>query len=223
MISGANRGIGRTIATRLLDSGFRLSLGVRHPETIGSQTDERRFIQYYEATDPASAAKWVKATIAHFGRIDAVVANAGIYREVAIDDGSESDLDDLWNINVKGPFRLVRAAWPYLKSSGCGRVIAIASMSGKRVRSARATGYAMSKFALMALVHGARHSGWPHGIRATAICPAYVATDMTSKVVDVPPEQMTSPEMIADLVSVALRAPNTAVIPEIPVSWTLEP
>ncbi len=55
------------------------------------------------------------------------------------------------------------------------------------------TGYSMSKFALVALIRGVRHSGWPHGLRAAAICPGYVATDMTADA-DFPATAMTSPE-----------------------------
>jgi NAD(P)-dependent dehydrogenase (short-subunit alcohol dehydrogenase family) len=99
----------------------------------------------------------------------------------------------MWDVNVKGPWRLIQTAFPHLKASGAGRVVAVASMSGKRVKSATMTGYSMSKFALVGLIRGVRHSGWAHGLRATAICPGYVATDMTADA-DFPAAAMTSPE-----------------------------
>jgi len=224
MVSGASRGIGRAVAERLHADGYRLSLGMRTPSAgIAGMEFERPLVSAYEASDARTAQAWVDATVKRFGRLDAVVASAGIYRDADVESGSEADLDAMWDVNVKGPWRLIRAAFPHLKRSGAGRVVAIASMSGKRLKSARMTGYAMSKFALMALIHGVRHSGWPHGIRATAICPGYVATDMTSDVVAMPPTAMTPPATIAALVSTAIGLPNEATMPELAVNCVLEP
>jgi NAD(P)-dependent dehydrogenase (short-subunit alcohol dehydrogenase family) len=128
----------------------------------------------------------------------------------------------MWDVNVKGPWRLIQAAFPALKASGAGRVVAVASMSGKRVKSATMTGYSMSKFALVGLIRGIRHSGWAHGLRATAICPGYVATDMTADA-DFPAAAMTSPETIASLASLAIGLPNEATMPELAVNCVLEP
>ncbi len=68
-----------------------------------------------------------------FGQIDALVNNAGILRMVDFDQGTEDDLDDLWAVNVKAPFRLIRAALPHLKATGAGRVVNIASTDAKAV------------------------------------------------------------------------------------------
>jgi NAD(P)-dependent dehydrogenase (short-subunit alcohol dehydrogenase family) len=224
MVSGASRGIGRAVAERLYADGYRMSLGMRTPPAaIAGMERERLLLSGYEAGDAKTALAWVDATVGRFGRIDAVVANAGIYLDADVESGSEADLDAMWDVNVKGPWRLIQAAIPHLKRSGAGRVVAIASMSGKRLKSAQMTGYAMSKFALMALIHGVRHSGWPHGIRATAICPGYVATDMTSDVVALPLTAMTPPSTIAALASMAIGLPNEATMPELAVNCVLEP
>jgi NAD(P)-dependent dehydrogenase (short-subunit alcohol dehydrogenase family) len=160
--------------------------------------------------------------MARFGRIDAVVANAGIGLDSDVETGSEADLDVMWDVNVKGPWRLIQAAFPHLKASGAGRVVAVASMSGKRVKSAPMTGYSMSKFALVALIRGVRHSGWAHGLRATAICPGYVATDMSADA-DFPTAAMTPPDTIAALAALAIGLPNEATMPELAVNCVLEP
>jgi NAD(P)-dependent dehydrogenase (short-subunit alcohol dehydrogenase family) len=224
MVSGASRGIGRAVAERLYADGCRLSLGMRTPsDRFPGMDAERLLVSAYEAGDAMTTQAWVDATANRFGRIDAVVANAGIYRDADVEAGREADLDAMWDVNVKGPWRLIQAAFPHLKRSGAGRVVAIASMSGKRLKTARMTGYAMSKFALVALIHGVRHSGWPHGIRATAICPGYVATDMTSDVDTFPRTAMTPPATIAALVSMAIGLPNEATMPELAVNCVLEP
>jgi NAD(P)-dependent dehydrogenase (short-subunit alcohol dehydrogenase family) len=226
MISGASRGIGRAAARRLYEDGYRLSLGMRPSpvatEAVRGMDADRLLVAAYEARAAKSAQDWVAATLARFGRIDAVVANAGIGLDADIETGTEADLDAMWDVNVKGPWRLIQAAFPHLKATGVGRVVGIASMSGKRVKSATMTGYSMSKFALVALIRGVRHSGWPHGIRATAICPGYVATDMTADA-NFPAAAMTSPDTIAALASLAIGLPNEATMPELAVNCVLEP
>ena len=226
LISGANRGIGRAIAERLYGEGYSLSLGARRPESLKpviARMKPGRVSTYpYDANKLRSAATWVTAAAKRFGRIDGLVNNAGIGMDFTVEDKDESALDEMWTVNTKGPLRLIRAAFPLLKASGVGRVVNIVSLSGKRVAGDALTGYAMSKFATMALTHAVRYSGWEHGIRATAICPGYVATDMTAEVTALAQEMMIQPGAIAALVATVLSLPNTASIAEIPVNCRLE-
>jgi NAD(P)-dependent dehydrogenase (short-subunit alcohol dehydrogenase family) len=152
---------------------------------------------------------------------NAVVNNAGIARFVGLEDGDEDDLDDLLAVNVTAPFRLIRAALPYLKVSGRGRVINVASLSGKRVMGLNA-GYQMSKHAVVALTHAVRRIGWPHGIRATALCPGFVDTDLTAHVTDVAHQDMTDPKDLAKLVATVVALPNTAAVAELLVNCRYE-
>ena len=226
LISGANRGIGFAIAERLYQEGYKLSLGARHLESlaplISKMEKERVSTHKYDATKTETAEAWVESAGKQFGRIDGIVNNAGIYLDFTVEDENEAALDEMWLINTKGPLRLTRAAFPYLKASGAGRVINVVSLSGKRVYGPRHAGYAMSKFATMALTHAVRQSGWEHGIRSTAICPGFVATDMTAEVTAVPWEEMIPPGAIAALVATVLSLPNTASVVEIPVNCLLD-
>jgi NAD(P)-dependent dehydrogenase (short-subunit alcohol dehydrogenase family) len=226
LISGANRGIGRAIAERLHADGYSLGLGARRPDSLKPLLDRmekaRAFGHAYDAGRLGSAADWVAATAKHFGRIDGVVNNAGIGHDFSVESEDESLLDEMWEVNSKGPLRVIRAAYPMLKASGSGRVINIVSLSGKRVTTEAYTGYSMSKFATMALTHAVRYSGWKHGIRATAICPGYVATDMTADVTAIRPANMIQPGAIASLVATVLSLPNSASVVEIPINCRLE-
>ncbi|MBA2410880.1 MAG: SDR family NAD(P)-dependent oxidoreductase [Gammaproteobacteria bacterium] len=226
LISGANRGIGRVIAERLYDDGYTLSLGARKPESLealAAGMDESRVLTHaFDARAARSAAAWVTSTCERFGRLDAIVNNAGVMYPFDVESGDESRLDEMWEVNTKAPWRLVRAAFPHLKQSGAGRVINIVSLSGKRVKSAGVTGYAMTKYALDALTHGIRYAGWEHGIRATAICPGFVATDMTAAVDAVPREKMIPPQAVAELVATVLTLPNSASVSELPINCVLE-
>ena len=222
LVSGANRGIGRAVAEALATAGWRLSLGVR--DTAGLSAPGGAMVQRYDARDAAAPTAWVEATLARFGRIDAVVANAGIMIPKDVIEAEDADFDDLLAVNVKAPRRLVKAAWEPLKASGRGRVAIVASLSGLRVASAGSGLYATSKFAALGLTHAIRQAGWAHGIRATAICPGFVATDMAAPLTaGQDPAALTQPGEIGRIVAFALDLPNTAAIAEIPINWALEP
>ncbi len=218
MVSGAARGIGRATVERLLAAGFRVSAGVR--EARGLVPSDRLMVQRYEAESVDSASAWVDATTARFGALHGLVNAAGINPRFAVTDADESALDQLWAINVKGPLRLSRLALPHLKACGAGRIVNVASLSGKRVANPNA-GYAISKFAVVALTHALRREGWEHGVRATALCPGFVETDMTMAA-QFPRAEMSKPGDLAAMVEMLMRLPNTAVVAELLVNCRLE-
>ena len=223
MISGANRGIGSAVAQHLAEVGWHLSLGVREPARLTVPPGgEATMVSRFDARDSASERLWAQATAERFGRIDAVIANAGIMIPKTVIEAQDEDLEDLLQVNVRSPLRLVRAAWPWLIRSGRGRVITIASLSGMRVKSAASGLYATSKFAALALTHAIRHAGWEAGVRATAICPGFVATDMATGLTPRPAADMTQPQDLARIIGLILDLPNTASVSEIPINSTLE-
>ncbi|WP_216905228.1 SDR family NAD(P)-dependent oxidoreductase [Synechococcus sp. CCY 0621] len=231
LISGASRGIGRAIAERALADGHRLSLGVRDPARLpqGLLLEAARLqpgrvrLHPYDARDPSQASNWVAATLAHFGTIDGVIHCAGLFSRLCLlfPPGGEKEIEDLWRVNLMGPWWLSRAAWPALVASGDGRVITLVSMSGQRVKGSLAA-YPCSKFALMALCQSMRNEGWDAGIRVTAICPGWVNTAMASQVTAVSADAMTQPEDLAALTAQLLRLPASAVPFELKINCVLE-
>ncbi len=219
MVSGAARGIGRATVERLLAAGFLVSAGVR--DARGLRSDTRLLVHRYDAESLPSAQDWVGATLARFGRVQGLVNGAGINTIARVTDEDETALDQLWAVNVKGPMRLVRLVLPHLAACGDGRVINVASLSGKRVANENA-GYALSKFALVALTHAIRREGWSAGVRASALCPGFVATDMTAGVTAVPRQDMTQPADLARLIETLLLLPSNAVVSELLVNCRLE-
>lgn len=219
MISGASRGIGAAIARQLAADGWQLSLGVRNPGRMS--TTAGTLLHRFDALE-GTEAQWVTATMDRFGRIDAVINNAGMMIAKSVIEADDDDLMTLFRVNVQSPLRLVRAAWPHLAASGAGRVITVASLSGKRVKSAKSGLYAVTKFAAVALGHAIRQSGWEMGIRSTVLCPGFVATDMARGLTSFPAEAMTQPEDLARIVSLVLDLPNTASVAELAINAILE-
>ncbi|OED36312.1 hypothetical protein AB833_27175 [Chromatiales bacterium (ex Bugula neritina AB1)] len=223
MISGANRGIGLATAHALSAAGYQLSLGARDPGQLQSETfPGKASCHHWDAEDSNASTKWVNDTLASYGRIDAVVLNAGVIIGAGLENGLEQDMDHMWNVNFKGPLKLVRAALPQLQSCGHGRVINVVSLSGKRIMGSANLGYSASKFAALSLTHAIRQHNWPSGLRATAICPGLVDTEMVKQVNTPPGEFKISPDAIAGTIAYALSLPNDASVAEILVNSRLE-
>ncbi|WP_113360123.1 SDR family NAD(P)-dependent oxidoreductase [Rhizobium sp. SYY.PMSO] len=218
LVTGAGRGIGRAVAERLLADGWAVSLGLRRG--LEDWSDHNVQTVAYDAAKGGEES-WVGAALDRFGRIDAVIANAGVMIPKSVVEIDDEDLDAMWTVNVRAPQRLARAAFAALAKSGSGRIVIVASLSGKRVASPQSSAYALTKHAAVALAHGLRQSGFDKGIRATAICPGFVSTDMGRSLM---PDMadMTTPGEIADLVAMAINLPNRASVAEIAVNCRAE-
>ena len=216
LVSGANRGIGLAIAQNLGALGYILSLGARQPDSIPTlDSTESNMTHYWAAEEQDSSVAWIAATMNKYGRIDGVVLNAGVELGGSLENGLEEEFDRMFAVNFKGPLWLVRAALPYLRASGIGRVINIASLAGKRVLRNEILGYSASKFAALSLTHAIRQSGWKDGVRATSICPGMVETRMTADISTPADQFKIAPKTIAETVAYALSLPNEAAVAEI--------
>lgn len=221
MVSGAARGLGCVIAARLHREGYTLSLGARDPAALerahGGMDKARTLFHAHDAKDSRTGDTWVAATVARFGRLDGLVNNAGVLHPFGVENADETALDEMWTVNAKGPMLLTRAAFAHLKKSGQGRVVNVASLLGLRVRRPDYVGYCMSKFALVALTHAIRQEGWSHGIRATALCPSVIDTDM-GEGTGIAKDDKIDPATLAEMVAMLLALPNTASVAELPVN-----
>lgn len=222
MVSGGGRGLGAAITQTLLDEGWTVSLGLRNraqADVFYGAVSAHAF----DANDPTTAQSWVDATIAQHGQIDALVNNAGIMNMVDFEQGSEDDLDAMWGINVKAPFRLIKAALPHLRKTGKGRVVNVASTDAKRYRGGTSVGYSMTKHALLAMTQAVRHAAWDDGVRATALCPGAIDTDLLAGVAGATPKaDRLTPETVAGMVAMLLALPNQASVPELIANTRLE-
>ena len=228
LITGASRGIGRSIAEKLLLEGNQLSLGIRNLSCLeNSKLDpnlnENVLLSEYEARNKESLARWVQKTKSKFGSIDTVIHCAGIFHRTNLlfSDEEEYQINELWETNVLGPWLLTREVWKELKRNKNSRVITLISMSGKRSKSNLA-GYTATKFALMGLCQTMRNEGWDSGIRVTTISPGWVNTDMAKDIKIIDKNQMTQPKDIASIVATVLKLPNTCIPFDISVNCNLE-
>ena len=230
LIRGASRGIGKAIALKLIQDGHSISLGVRKKESLINTpldpklNNQKNFIVHsYDSTDKNSSKKWIENTVKTFKEIDTIIHCAGILKKTSLifNDNEIQDIEDIWKVNVMGPWILTKDAWKYLSISNSARIIVLVSMSGKRSKSNLAS-YSMSKFALISLCQTMRNEGWAKGIRVTAICPGWVNTDMAKEINHFPKEDMTQANDIAKICSTLLELPNSSVPFEISLNCQLE-
>jgi 3-hydroxybutyrate dehydrogenase len=162
LVTGAASGIGRAIAERLAQGGWQVH-GVDVPDGDLTTQEGNRAV--------------VRAALDRFGRLDAVVANAGFQHVSPIRDFDEKRWDAIVALLLTSPFLLAKYAWDALAASGEGRFLVVASVHGL-VASPFKAGYVAAKHGVLGLVKTIALEGAPVGLTAAAICPGYVRTPL---------------------------------------------
>lgn len=194
-ITGAARGIGRAIAIALAKQGADISLfdiagqidSVGYPMSRPMDLDETGEMIEVEGRkcvtkqgDVRSSQDLMVAvhdTIVRLGRIDIVVANAGIANMGMIDQMDDQAWDDVVNVNLTGVARTLKATIPELKKRDSGKIVVISSVSG-RGGSPGMSAYAASKWGVIGLTKSVAREVGPANITCNAICPTAIATPM---------------------------------------------
>jgi meso-butanediol dehydrogenase / (S,S)-butanediol dehydrogenase / diacetyl reductase len=170
----------------------------------------------------------VSATVAAFGGLDIVVANAGVGAYGPFLELDPDFLEEMIDVNVKGTLYAIRAALPHLLESDGADIVTLASEAGRRGLPFEAV-YCASKFAQVGFTRALDHELREHGVRCTNVCPGGVATDFAlekgrGRTQDVLPGMMTA-ENVADVVLFVLtrqrnhRILETAFRPMTEASW----
>lgn len=186
LVTGAASGIGAAVAARLAADGWDvLRVDVR------GEVDFTADLTTREGNERA-----VALAVERFGRLDAVVPNAGFQHVAPVADFPEDRWDAILALLLTSPFLLARHAWPHLVASGDGRFVAIASVHGL-VASPFKSAYVSAKHGVLGLVKTLALEGAAQGISATAVCPAYVRTPLVeaqiadqARVHDMPEERV---------------------------------
>ncbi|MDP8905157.1 MAG: SDR family oxidoreductase [Chloroflexota bacterium] len=215
LVTGAGRGIGGAIARALAQRGVKLALASRRSENPGV---EGALVRETDVRDPHSVQTTVDATVERFGRLDILVANAGVGGYGPFLDTPLEQVEEMIDVNVKGLIYSVRAALPHLLRSDAADLLTIASEAGRRGLPYEAV-YCSSKFAQVGLTRALDHELREKGVRCTNICPGGVATDFAmgrGRTPDMPQlAGMMRPEDVADAVVFVLTRPRNHRILEV--------
>lgn len=169
LITGANRGIGRAIATEFAGRGHRVVATARDPRTLADLDVSQRLS--LDVTDNASVTAAVEAA----GDIDIVVANAGVIFYAAVEATPLAELQRLLNLNTIGAIRVAQAVLPQMRSRGDGKLLFMSSVVGRVVLPPGAA-YAATKWALEALVESLAIEVAPHGVQTALLEPGAVSS-----------------------------------------------
>jgi NADP-dependent 3-hydroxy acid dehydrogenase YdfG len=214
LVTGASRGIGAAVARALDAAGVRLGLASRSGDDLGldavaAPTDVR---------DLAQLEAIAAATVDRFGRLDILVANAGVGAYGPFLDLDLGWLDEMVDVNLKGTIYAVRAALPHLLESGEADIVTLASEAGRRGLPYEAV-YCASKFGQVGFMRALDHELRERGVRCTNVCPGGVATDFAleagrGRTVEATAGMMTG-EDVADAVMYVLTRPRNHRILEV--------
>jgi 3-hydroxybutyrate dehydrogenase len=172
LVTGAAGGIGRAVAERLVSDRWDVLAVDVAPDPDGPGEPFAADLTTREGNQAA-----VAAALERFGRLDALVPNAGFQHVSPVEEFDEDRWDALLALLLTSPFLLSRYAWPSLRASGNGRIVVLASVHGL-VASPFKAGYVSAKHGVLGLVKTLALEGAEHGIRASAVCPGYVRTPL---------------------------------------------
>lgn len=205
LVTGAGSGIGRAISVRLSRANHRLVLAGRTLRTLeetGSQLPGPWLAVRADVADADSVSAMVDQAMAHFGRLDVLVNNAGRAPAVPIAESDPELIREVFAINALGPAWAIARAWPIFLEQGRGCVVNISSMATADPFPGLYA-YAAAKGAVNVMVKSCMNERGEADIRAFAVAPGAVETAMLRAIVsesDLPPEDTLDPDEVAEVV-----------------------
>lgn len=234
IVTGASNGLGRATAIALARAGADVALLARSQTTLDDVAREVAVVSGRRAlplpldlADGAGLLAAVDAVAAAFGRVDILINAAGTDAPGPAEELVLPEWDRVLAVNLRAPFVLAKAAFPHMRRVGCGTIVNVSSVAGKR-GWANASAYCASKFGLTGLTQALAAEGKPHGIRVGVLYPGGMATGWgsawasaeraTEERVSPPATSALPPEDVAALIVWMASAPDALVLNEAIVS-----
>lgn len=215
LITGAARGIGKAIAKKFAENGYNVVINY-----VSAKTDIKTLTKEFEnlgvkvllvkadVSNKEEAEGLVNQTIEKFGKIDVLVNNAGITKDNLLMRMSEEDFEKVLDINLKGTFLITKFATKYMMKKRCGSIVNLASVVGVAGNAGQCN-YSASKAGVIGFTKSIAKELASRNIRANAVAPGFIKTDMTDVLSDnvkeninsqIPLKRMGTAEEIAKLV-----------------------
>ena len=227
-VTGAGTGIGESGAIALAQAGMHVVLSGRRKEKlegVAAQCECRATIEELDVSDRDSVSAVAQRIIQKFGRVDVLLASAGInvkkrnWHNVSLDDW-----DSVIRIDLDGAFYCCKAVLPTMKEQGSGLIINISSWAGKHVSVVTGPAYTAAKHAMNAMNESINMEAGSFGVRACAMCPGEVATPiLDNRPIPVSAEdraQMVQPEDCGEVIRFLAQLPNHVCINDLTISST---
>lgn len=184
LVTGASKGLGLSLVKKLLKEGFRVIATSRNKYTLiqelGDVSDLFLPIEV-NLSDNEDVKNAIATSIAHFGKLDVIVNNAGFGQIGTLEELTDEEARSSFDINVFGSLNIIRNAMPYLRQHKSGHIFNIASIGGFSGGFAGWGIYCATKFAVAGLTESLAEEVKRFGIKATVVYPGYFRTDFLAK------------------------------------------
>ncbi|MCM3739080.1 3-oxoacyl-[acyl-carrier-protein] reductase [Oceanobacillus luteolus] len=215
LVTGASRGIGRTIAIEFAKQGANVAVNYAGSEAKAKEVveelisyDVKAFPIQADVSDENSVKAMVKEVIGQFGSLDILVNNAGVTRDNLLMRMKEDEFDEVINTNLKGVFLCTKAVTRQMMKQRAGRIINVASIVGVSGNPGQAN-YVAAKAGVIGLTKTTAKELATRNILVNAVAPGFISTDMTDALTDeqkeamlamIPLERFGAPEDVAKVV-----------------------
>ncbi len=183
IVTGAGSGLGRATALLFAEQGARVLVSDLNADTaaavageIAAAGGEAQALQA-DVSQAADAERMVASAVGHFGGLDVLVNNAGVFRQGTVAEATDADWDFIIGVNLYGVFACSRAAIPVMAQGGGGSIVCVSSISGVIGQELQPI-YNASKHGVIGLVRCMAMDHAPQGIRVNAVCPGLMLTPM---------------------------------------------
>ena len=221
LVGGASRGIGRAVALAFAREGARVGLLARGREDLDRVAGSieaaggSALVVPGDAAEEDTAARAVEATLAHFGRLDCLVAAQGTGTFGPLEASRLAELDAMVRANLTATYLLCRAVLPAMLAAGRGTIVAVVSLAAVRAIPGCAA-YTASKAGVLGLVRALAAEVRTRGVRVAALCPGAVDTPFWDGI-PAPPDRsrMLRPEAVAEAALLVAAQPPEAFVEEV--------
>lgn len=223
LVTGGARGLGKAICQTLSSAGaiaivadLRAELAEKVAGELQASGAEAIALSL-DVTNEEQAAAAVQKVVAQYGRLDALINNAGTDVTLSIEELPINDWDKVLAVNLRGPFLMSKFALPVMKQQQSGNIINIVSTAAKRAW-ANAAAYHASKWGLLGFSHALHVEARPHNVKVTAVVAGGMQTPfLLERFPDIDLSTLQDPKNVAETIRFLLSTPAGTVIPEMMV------
>ncbi len=222
IITGASRGIGKSIAITLAELGYNVILIARSEDRLATtaeaitNTGTKAFVYPCDFKNPEMIDVTLKSILTAHPKIDVLVNNAGIWKEGSLEP-SVNEFNEVINVNLSAQFAVLKHVVPSMKAQRSGFIFNISSRAGKYGFPGSAT-YVASKFGLSGLSESLYRELAEYNIKVTSICPSWVNTDMATQAgAAIPYEEMIQPGDISKTIKWLLSLSPAVAIKDVEI------
>lgn len=223
LVTGGGRGLGEAVCQTLSAAGASVVVAdIRQElaETVAREIcscGREAMPLLLDVTNENQAEASIHKIVARYGRLDALINNAGVDVTLSIEELPLADWDQILAVNLRGPFIMSKFALPIMKEQGSGHIINIVSTASKRAW-ANASAYHASKWGLLGFSHALHVEARAHNIKVTALIAGGMQTPfLLERFPDIDVNTLQDPKNVAETIRFLLSTPAQTVIPELMV------